>query len=90
MSDTSHQDAIRFEQEMIVLGKLEELVESFKGSIPSLRDQFAMAALAGELANSESNTLGEACPGDYEATAMLCYGMADAMMEVRTERGEEG
>ena len=27
MSDTSHQDAIRFEQEMIVLGKLEELVD---------------------------------------------------------------
>lgn len=52
---------------------------------PSLRDQFAMAALTGNLAyshvNPSSGNFQENCSVDQ--LAECCYGVADAMMEAR-------
>jgi hypothetical protein len=42
----------------------------------TLRDEFAMAALTGDLSNVESTT-------DIKTRAEWCYAMADALMEAR-------
>lgn len=43
----------------------------------------AVAELTGEISNPDVQSLGECCEGDFEATAMLCYAMADAMLAAR-------
>lgn len=49
--------------------------------IATLRDQLAMAALTGMLADENVHV-----GGTYDAkTAELCYGIADAMMEARKQ-----
>ena len=45
----------------------------------TLRDQFAMAALTGLLANERND-------GTAEAIANVCYKAADAMLEARKEK----
>ena len=85
MSDTSHQDAIRFEQEMIALSKLEELIERFEASVVPLRDQFAMAALTGMLAGPN----GDADCGP-EGMAHDAYLFADEMLAARADDDGKG
>jgi hypothetical protein len=46
-----------------------------------LRDEFAMAALRGSLSNPCHPMIGEM--EEYELCAYLCYGMADAMLDVK-------
>ena len=84
MSDTSYQDAIRFEQEMLALGKLEELIERFESSVVPLRDQFAMAALTGLLAGPN----GDADCG-VEGMAHDAYLCADFMLAARAAATED-
>ena len=60
------------------------LIENAIGSAPTLRDQFAMAALTGLLANS--------APGEsyatLEAPVEWSYKYADAMMKAREVKSE--
>ena len=48
---------------------------------PSLRDRFAMAALTGMLADPGIQVGGSI----DKITAKLCYGLADAMMQARSD-----
>ena len=78
MSDTSHQDQVRFENEMIVIGKLEELVERLEASAIPLRDRLAGEALKGLLSNPET--------GDgftHRQYACEAYMIADEMVIAR-------
>ena len=56
----------------------------------SLRDQFAMAALTGEL-SSQSFEMGEygTTPGSYGHLANRCFAIADAMLAAREESDAE-
>jgi hypothetical protein len=47
---------------------------------PTLRDQFAMAALTGFMGS------GDCATGNHDATARLAYRFADAMLEARKEK----
>jgi hypothetical protein len=51
------------------------MIEAMGWSQPSLRDQFAMAALTGLLANPDA--------AKYKDRAEVAYNYADAMMEAR-------
>lgn len=57
------------------------LVESRERDEPTLRDEFAMAAMTGDLANPEASTIGKTMK-DYTS---WCYEMADAMLKARVE-----
>lgn len=58
----------------------------------SLRDEFAKAAMQGELASQSAETGGYGnAPGSYEHLAKLSYAVADAMLAERERpREEEG
>ena len=49
--------------------------------VPSLRDQFAMAALAGLCADGYGY-------GEFEELASISYKYADAMLEARKDHGD--
>ena len=56
-----------------------------------LRDEFAMAAMQGEWAShnyeSMSFLFNKATQADFERIAHICYRMADAMMKAREIKG---
>jgi hypothetical protein len=68
-----------------------------KSRAKDLRDEFAMAAIAGMTANASwiayargfKNGRGEAVEFAYSATAIEAYRIADAMMEQRDSENEQ-
>jgi len=83
MGDTSHLDARKHEAQMIALYKLEEIIEKIGAGGPTLRDQFAMAALTGIKAS------GKGAGQPIDGFAALAYDYADAMLSARGSDEEE-
>lgn len=63
------------------LARIRTVLEDHADSIPTLRDQFAMAALVGLL--SQNARTDESPWNDYEDIAEEAFGLADVMMKAR-------
>lgn len=65
--------------------KLIDDVHALKASNPTMRDQFAIAAMTGFMCNTELMEAigGKSIVESFDKAAAVCYGMADAMMEAR-------
>jgi len=64
------------------ISELEAEIARLRAAQPTLRDQFAMAALTGLIAISPA-------PKSLDAIAEFSYLAADSMMEVRTSRTQK-
>ena len=54
----------------------------------TLRDEFAMAALSGALANKRTKHIEDICSEGMSILSEYCYELADAMLAARTQEAK--